>query len=333
MRSDVRKSVFVSTTPFGIHDRTPIDCLVESGCHFQVNDLGRKLTPDEVAELAKDCDGIIAGTEDLGPLLDRNQKLKIIARVGIGLDSVPLRRCRDRGIAVSYTPDAVTPAVGEFTVGAIINVCRDIAGVDRKLRRGTWHRMQGRRLGGSCIGIVGFGRIGSYVGRLIGAFNPGNILVCDIADKTREINALVSRGVRIEAANFDRILDECDIITLHVPIDRMSRGLIGEAQLRRMRKGGYLINASRGGLVDEQALYRVLKEGHLAGAAIDVFEHEPYTGPLLELENVLVTPHLGSCSVDCRAKMECEATDDLIRFFADKPLRSPVPPEEYENQI
>jgi len=326
-------SIFVSTSPFGEHDRAPLDWLRETGWSFRVNDMGRKLTSQEVAERAEHCDGIIAGTEDLLPLLERNPKLRVIARVGVGLDSVPLRRCRDRGIAVSYTPDAVTPAVAEFTIGAMIAACRDIAGVDRKLRTGRWHRHQGKRIGESRIGIVGFGRIGSYVGRLIAPFGPAAILVSDVADKSREIAALSSGGARIEAASLDRVLEECDIVTLHVPIDHVSRGFMNEGRLRQMRRGSYLINASRGGLVDEAVLYRVLKDGHLAGAAIDVFEHEPYAGPLLELENILVTPHLGSCSVDCRANMEREATEDLIRFLSGKTLKSPVPPEEYENQI
>ena len=326
-------SVFVSTIPFGEHDRSPLNWLKDTGWSFQVNDTGRKLTSEEVAERAGHCDGIVAGTEDLRPLIDRNLKLKVIARVGVGLDSVPLRRCRDRGIAVSYTPDAVTPAVAEFTIGVMVAACRSIAGVDRKLRSGKWHREQGKRIGNSRIGIIGFGRIGSYVGRLVAAFNPAAILVCDIADKSKEIADLSSRGAPVEAANLDRVLEECDIVTLHVPIDRFSRGFISEGRLRQMGKGSYLINASRGGLVDEAALYRALKDGHLAGAAIDVFEHEPYRGPLLELENILVTPHLGSCSVDCRANMEREATEDLIRFLTGKPLQSPVPLEEYENQI
>lgn len=328
----MKRSVFVSTMPFGEYDHAPVDWLAQTGWEVRVNDSGRKLTPKEVAELARDCDGIIAGTEDLGPLLDINHTLKIIARVGVGLDSVPLLRCRERNIAVTYTPNAVTPAVAEFAVGVMLAVCRDIAGVDRKLRNGKWHRAQGRRLGQSKIGIVGFGRIGSYVGRLIGGFDPLQILVSDVADKGTEIETLAKRGVCIEKSSFDRIFEECDIVTLHVPIDRHTRGFIGEKQLKRMRKGSYLVNTSRGGLVDEKALYTALKEGHLAGAAIDAFEEEPYTGPLRELENALVTAHLGSCSVDCRANMEREATEDLIRYFSGTSLKSPVPPEEYDNQ-
>jgi len=332
MNTNVRRSVFVSTMPFGFHDRAPIDWLAETGWDVRFNDTGRKLKPEEVAEYARDCDGIIAGTEDLSPLLDRNPKLQIIARVGVGLDSVPLRRCRERGIAVTYTPDAVTPAVAEFAVGAMLSVCRDIAGVDRKMRKGVWHRSQGLRLGTARIGVIGFGRIGSTVGRLVGGFRPAELLVSDKLGKHAEISALVAQGVRARAASTDQIIDECDIITVHVPIDHSTRGFLKEPQLRRMKKGAYLINTSRGGLVDEDALFRVLKDGHLAGAAVDVFLHEPYGGPLCTLDNVLVTAHLGSCSVDCRADMEREATEDLIRHFRGEKLRSPVPAVEYENQ-
>ncbi len=332
MNNNKRWSVFVSTTPFGEHDRSPVDWLAETGWDVAINDTGRKLTPEEVAERAKHCDGIVAGTEDLSPLLDRNEGLQIIARVGIGLDSVPLRRCRERNIAVTYTPDAVTPAVGEFTVGAMLAVCRDMPGVDRKIRRGQWHRYQGLRLGTSKIGIIGFGRIGSYVGRLLVSFNPAAIMIWDVLGKHEEIAELAARGARAEAATMDRILAECDYVTLHVPLCRTTRGMIGEPELARMRKGTFLINASRGGVVDEDALYKALKANHIAGAAVDVFEREPYAGPLRELDNVLLTAHLGSCSIDCRAKMEREATAEVLRFFKGEPLKSPVPNDEYDNQ-
>jgi D-3-phosphoglycerate dehydrogenase len=332
MTGNVRRSIFVSTMPFGEHDPAPVEWLAETGWDVRVNDTGRKLKPEEVAEYARDCDGIVAGTEDLSPLLDRNTKLQVISRVGVGLDSVPLKRCRERGIAITYTPDAVTPAVAEFAVGAMLLVCRDIAGVDRKMRKHVWHRSQGLRLGAARIGIIGFGRIGSRVGRLLSGFEPAQVLISDRLGKHAEIAALAARGVRAQPAGNEQILEECDIVTLHVPIDHTTRGFIKEPQLRRMKKGAFLINTSRGGLVDEDALFRVLQDKHLAGAAVDVFEHEPYTGPLCTLENVLVTAHLGSCSVDCRADMEREATADLIRHFKGEPLRSPVPAVEYENQ-
>ncbi|MEI9991485.1 MAG: phosphoglycerate dehydrogenase [Rhizomicrobium sp.] len=324
-------SVFVSTTPFAEHDRTPTQWMNAAGWRVCVNDTRRKLTSQEVAERARDCEAIIAGTEDLNALLDANRRLKIIARVGVGLDSVPLERCRERNIAVAYTPDAVTPAVAEFAVGAMIAACRDIPGADRNMRGGGWRRTQGIRIGESRIGIVGFGRIGSTVGRLLAGFAPAALLVHDVLDKRADIAALPA-GAAARQASLNEILETCDIVSLHVPLRQSTRGLIGARELRRMRGGSYLINTARGGIVDEDALYDALRSGHLGGAAVDVFGREPYTGPLRELDRVVLTAHMGSCSIDCRSRMERDATAEIVRFFSGDALAYPVPDDEYANQ-
>lgn len=325
--------LFVSTAPFGAIDLTPRQELERTGWDVRYNDRNRKLTPQEVAELAADCDGLIAGTEDLMPLIEANPGLKLIARVGIGLDSVPLSLCRQRGIAVTYTPDAVTLAVVELTIGLMVDASRFVSQVDRAIRAGRWIRPQGRRIGESMVGLVGFGRIGSRVARALAGLGPRRILVADILDKRREIDEMATAtGIVIEQAPLDRLLAECGINSLHVPLTRLTRGMIDAEALQRMQADAVLINTSRGGVVDEAALLAAMRAGQLAAAAVDVFEKEPYAGSLRELDNVILTSHLGSCSVDCRARMETEAARDAIRFFQGDPLVSPVPDEEYENQ-
>lgn len=325
--------LFVSTAPFGAIDATPRKELEAAGWEVRYNDRNRKLTPQEVAELAADCDGLVAGTEDLMPLLEANPRLKLIARVGIGLDSVPLDVCRRRGIAVTYTPDAVTLAVVELTLGLMVSASRLVCQVDRAIRDGRWIRPQGRRIGESTVGIVGFGRIGSRVSRALAGLSPRRILVADILDKGRDIAALAANtGLSIEQVPLARLLAESDVVSLHVPLTRLTRGMIDNEALERMRREAVLINTARGGVVDEAALLEVMKGGRLAAAAIDVFEQEPYVGPLRGLDNVILTAHLGSCSVDCRARMETEAVRDALRFFRGEPLASPVPDDEYENQ-
>jgi D-3-phosphoglycerate dehydrogenase / 2-oxoglutarate reductase len=318
-------SVFVSTTPFGVQDRAPVDWLTSCGWNVAYNSTGRRLTPFEVADLARDCDGIIAGTEDLGPLLDANDRLRIISRVGVGLDSVPLRRCRERRIAVSYTPQAVTAAVAEFTIGLMLTLARQIGLADREIRQARWRRAVGTRIGEATVGIVGFGRIGSVVGQLVSAFHPREILVRDILDKRAETAILP--GAR--EAGFADILETCDIVSLHVPLTASTHRMMGAAELRRMRRGALLINTSRGAVVDETALFEALQAGQLGGAALDVFDWEPYAGPLAGLDNVVLTAHMASCSVDCRARMERDATAEVIRFFRGGMLKNPVPDEEY----
>jgi D-3-phosphoglycerate dehydrogenase len=325
-------SVFISTTPFGERDPEPLESLKRTGWKIRLNSFGRKMTALEVAAEASDCDGIVAGTEDLGPLIERNKRIRIISRVGVGLDSVPLNKCLRRGIAVSYTPNAVTPAVAEFTVAAMLASCRHIARTDRALRNGKWQRHFGVRLETSCIGIVGFGRIGSRVARTLTGFKPKEILVADILDKSEELSALRSSGVSVRTATLEEILEKSDIISLHVPLTPETRNMFDGKNIGMMKKDSYLINTARGGIVNEAALYEALQSEKISGAAIDVFETEPYTGPLRKLENILITAHIASCSIDCRAQMEYEASEDLIRHLSGSALRSPVPLFEYENQ-
>ena len=152
--------IFVSTHPFGALSSKPLELLRQTGFEFQINPLGRKLTSQEVAEMAANCDALIAGTENIELVLEKVPNIKIISRVGIGLDSVPLIECRKRNVVVCYTPDAVTMAVAELTVGLMLNITRFVCKTDRQIRTGVWQRLQGRRIGKSIIGLIGFGRIG-----------------------------------------------------------------------------------------------------------------------------------------------------------------------------
>ena len=233
---------------------------------------------------------------------------------------------------VCYAPDAVTMAVAELTVGLMLNITRFVHAAERQIRTGVWQRLQGRRLGKSVIGLIGFGRIGNSVARLLVPFHPCKVLINDIKDKSSELQTMHQAGLCVEQVPLSRIYHESHIISLHVPLYSMTRNLIAEKQLSQMRSDAFLINTSRGGIVNEQALHEALSEGKLGGAALDVFEEEPYSGTLSELDNVLLTPHMASCSHDCRAKMELEATEEVIRFFQGERLQNEVPEEEYVYQ-
>lgn len=322
-------NIFISTVPFGDPDPRPIELLKATGWDFTINPLGRKLTSYEVAEFATDCDGLIAGTEDLMPLIQRTNHLKIISRVGIGLDSVPLTECKKRGIRVTYTPDAVTMAVAELTLGIMINLTRHVHVADRNTRCGVWKRKQGKRIGKSIIGIIGFGRVGTNVTKLLVPFKPEEILINDIKDKSEEIARFSDMGVNIRSAEKEEIFRSADIISLHVSLWSQTRNLINAKAFELFKKDTFLINLARGGIVNEADLHDALQRNRIAGAALDCFEDEPYGGPLAELDNVLLTQHMGSCSFDCRARMETEATQDLIRFFQGGRLENEVPEEEF----
>lgn len=325
--------IFVSTDPFGEVDSTPIELLKKSGFEFMINPLKRKLTPEEVGEFARDCHGLIAGTENINVVLQKADHLKMISRVGIGLDSVPLKTCREKRIKVSYTPDAVTMAVVELTIGLMIGLTRHVVKADFRTRKGIWIRLQGKRIGESVIGLIGFGRIGSNVARILKEFHPRQILVNDVKDKSAEIRSIKAKSdIDMVQVTREEIYQRADIISLHLPLTSKTRNVINAEALKLINKNAFLINTSRGGLVNETDLFNVLKNGELAGAAIDTFEQEPYVGPLKDLENIILTQHMGSCSFDCRSQMEIQATQDVIRFFQGKPLLNEVPEEEYQYQ-
>jgi len=328
-----KPKIFISTFPFGVNDSTPLDLLAKTGWEITKNNLGRKMKPEEVAEYAVDVDGIIAGTEDLTPLIHKNQKLKMIARVGIGLDSVPLNLCKEKGIMITYTPDAVTMAVVELTIGLMIDITRKVNQADREIRRGAWSRFSGKRLGESVIGIIGAGRVGLNVIRLLSEFKPKLILINDLKDKSVELKrVLQDKGIEYQVVEKEEIYQKSDIVSLHLPLTPKTRNLITEKELKFFRRDSFLINTARGELVNEDNLYSALKNSQIAGAAMDVFEIEPYKGKLIELENILLTEHMGSCSYDCRLAMEAGAAADLIRFFSNEPLLNEVPEEEYKYQ-
>jgi D-3-phosphoglycerate dehydrogenase len=299
-----------------------------------LNPTKRKLTSEEVAEYAKDVDAIIAGTEDLTPLIQKNPGLKIISRVGIGLDSVPLQLCRDKNITVAYTPDAVTMAVVELTIGLMVSLTRKVHLANFELRRGGWSRFTGKRLGESVIGLIGLGRVGSNVLRILKEFKPKEILVNDLKDKTKEIQEIIQNtDLKVRQVTKEEIYKHADIVSLHVPLTNLTRNMIGKTELNLMNKSTFLINTARGGIINESDLYDAIKSELIAGAAVDVFEKEPYKGNLTELENIILTEHMGSCSYDCRYLMEFGAAAEIKRFFNGEALLNPVPKEEFDNQI
>ena len=324
--------LFISTSPFGVSDPTILEPLKQSDFSWSNNNSGRKLKPEELLEAAKDCKTLVAGTENLLPLIDINPNLKMIARVGIGLDGVPLHECRKRGIRVSWTPDAGTRAVAELTVGQMLSTSRFVHMLDAGIRKQEWSRPAGRGIRESIIGLIGFGRIGTSVARLLRSFSPREILVLDIADKTTEIHALQQEGLKIRSAELGELLQNSHILSLHVPLWKETRHMISVRELEQMSSNSILINTARGGIVDEIALKHALEKGGIAGAAIDVFEKEPYTGPLSLLENCLLTPHLGSCTLECRSRMESEALNEALRWLQGNSLQQEVPDDEYVYQ-
>jgi len=320
--------VLITTVPFGERNRLPLDLLEHNNIDYTINPLNKKLTEEEVIEMVADFDVIIAGTESITKKVFNNaSNLKMISRVGIGLDSVDLLEAKKQSVTVSYTPDAPAPAVAELTIGLMLTLLRSVQLSNMGMHNGKWHRFFGRRLSEVTIGIIGIGRIGAGVLQHLQGFGSPKILVNDISYDNN-----LDKKFNIEWLDKETIYQRADVITIHTPLTTQTKDMIKKKQLLSMKEDAIIINTARGGIINEQDLYEVMQDGHLSGAAIDVFNFEPYNGKLKEISRCILTAHMGSMSVDCRTRMEIEATEEAVRFLTNQSLESVVPEEEYAVQ-
>jgi D-3-phosphoglycerate dehydrogenase / 2-oxoglutarate reductase len=320
--------VLITTVPFGDKNISPLDHLEINGIEYLINPLNKKLTENELAEMVTDFDVIIAGTEPITKkVMDNATNLNMISRVGIGLDSVDLLEAEKHGITVSYTPDAPAPAVAELTIGLMITLLRSVQLSNMEMHNGEWHRYFGRRLSEVTIGIVGVGRIGTGVLKHLQGFGSPKILVNDVLpDKSLDIQ------YNIEWVDKETIYKRADIVTIHTPLTTQTKNMVRKEHLLSMNKDAIIINTARGGIINEDDLYEVMKAGHLSGAALDVFDFEPYDDKLRDIKRCILTAHMGSMSADCRSRMEIEATEEAVRFLTNQPLDGVVPEDEYAVQ-
>ena len=322
------KKVLITTVPFGEKDKTPIRLLESNDITYVINPLNKKLTETELESLVSDFDVIIAGTEQITEkVMNKAKNLKMISRVGIGLDSVDLLTAKKKGISVSYTPDAPAPAVAELTTGMMLALLRSVHVSNSQMHAGQWHRFFGRRLSNVIIGVIGVGRIGRGVIKHLQGFEAPYILANDI-DPDQQFGDKYG----LEWKEKEYIYKHADIVSLHLPLTSKTKDMVRKKHLLSMKRDAIVINTSRGGIINEKDLYDVMQSGHLSGAAIDVFDEEPYDGPLIEIERCLLTAHMGSMSIDCRTRMEIEATEEAVRFLTGKKLEGKVPEDEYKVQ-
>jgi len=324
--------VLITTVPFADKNCLPIRLLESANIKYLINPLNKKLTEDELVEMVSDFDVIIAGTESITKkVMDAATNLKMISRVGIGLDSVDLLEAEKRGIIVSYTPDAPAPAVAELTVGLMLTLLRSVQLSNMEMHNGKWHRFFGRRLSEIIVGIIGVGRIGTGVIQHLKGFGSVNILLNDTGSYNQDWYN-IEKDSNIEWVDKEAIYQQADIITIHTPLTAQTKNMIKKEQLLSMKKDAIIINTARGGIINEDDLYEVMQAGHLSGAAVDVFDFEPYAGKLREIQRCILTAHMGSMSIDCRTRMEIEATEEAVRFLTDQSLEGMVPEEEYAVQ-
>ncbi|MBW1676568.1 MAG: phosphoglycerate dehydrogenase [Deltaproteobacteria bacterium] len=268
------------------------------------NPLGRKLNEDELWELLDEYKplGMLAGTEPITSAVLQKAKayLRAISRVGVGWDNVDKDAADMLGIQVYRTRGVLTQTVAELTIGLILSALRLIYFHDRLIRQGQWEKRTGSLLQGKTVGIVGFGDIGQRVGELISAFD-GRVIYYD----PEPISVSWAKAV-----SMSDLFARADIISIHASGNKT---IFGPEEFKACKQGAILVNTARGELVDENALHDALVKGRVSFACLDVFEKEPYCGPLCSLDNVILTPHIGSYAREARHLMECTAVKNLIK--------------------
>jgi D-3-phosphoglycerate dehydrogenase len=273
------------------------------------NPTGKPLTSKEVAALLPGVDGYIAGLDAIDrEALQAADRLKVIARYGVGVDNVDLPAVREKGIVLTNTPGANSVSVAELALALILSLARQIPEAAEAVHQGKWPRLTGVSLEGKTIGLLGLGAIGKQLARRLAGFD------CRILAHDPFADAEFARDHQIGLAGLDEVVSESDFVSLHLPLLAETRGMVNQEFLSKMKKGSFLINTSRGEVIDEAALLQALQSGHLRGAGLDAFIKEPPDpeNPLLGLPQVIATPHLGAQTDGATSNMGWFALRDCL---------------------
>jgi D-3-phosphoglycerate dehydrogenase len=280
--------------------------------------------PDEAGLLREiaEADALLVRMPVTAEAIRAGKRLRVVARHGVGLDYIPVDVCTELGIPVTFTPDANTESVAEHVIGSMIALAHRIGAADRAIRQGNWSwrdKNVGLDLFGRTLGIIGFGRIGSRVSEVAHQAFRMNVLVHD--PHLRPDFAVPAGVTRV---GLDELLNRSDFVTVHVPLTPKTKHMLNSDRIGSMKRGSFLINAARGGLVETEALAKALANHHLAGAALDVLEDEPPRpdNPLLGLENVLITPHSAALTEEAMSRMGMTAAEDIVRVLRGESARN-----------
>ncbi len=289
--------------------------LLEAEFRLEVNPHDRILTREELAEAAQDAEGLLCLLTDQidGKLLDKMPRLKMVANCAVGYDNIDVRACTERNIVVSNTPGVLTETTADMAWALLMAAARRVAEADRYVREEkfkAWAPMLllGEDVYKRVLGIVGMGRIGAAVAKRASGFNMTVLYYAPHRKSPQE-----EQELGVEYRNLEDLIREADYISLHVPLNETTRHLLGRQEFKQMKQTAYLINTSRGPVIDEKALVEALKNKELAGAALDVYENEPQLEPgLAEMDNVTLAPHIASATVETRTKMAVMAAENLL---------------------
>lgn len=314
--------VLVTPTSYAKNDpklRTELEAQVGEVVY---NTAGHPLSAEELVPLISGIDGYIAGLDAITrEVLEAADSLKVIARYGVGVDAIDLETARQKGIVITNTPGANSASVAELTLGLMLSLARNIPEAVEATRSGEWPRFRGMSLGGKTIGLFGFGEIGKRVAQMLKGFNARLVAY----DPFPDVEFAEECGVEI--VQQDEVIRMADILSLHCPVLPDTRGMVNTDFIRKMKPGAFLINTSRGELINEDALYDAIKSNHLQGAALDVFSQQPPQpgNPLLGMPQVIVTPHMGAHTDGATNAMGWAALNDCLAVLrGEEPLHRVV---------
>ncbi len=314
--------VLVTPTSYGRFDPSLKSDLETAVQRVTYNNSGKPLASAQLQELLTDVDGYIAGLDEIdAAAIAAAPNLQVIARYGVGTNNVDLDAAAAQGVVVTNTPGANAASVAELTVALVLNLLRPVITAVTETRQGGWPRLKGLSLVGKTVGLIGLGAIGREAVKRLACFDC-TLLAYDIA-----ANEAFAQQHGVNLVTQPELLAQSDIVSLHVPVLPETKEMVNAEFLRQLKPGAYLVNTSRGELVDEAALYKALTEGQLAGAALDAFQTEPpgADNPLLELPHVLPTPHMGAHSDGATNAMGSWALADCLAVLrGEKPVYAVV---------
>lgn len=305
--------IFVALSTFAADDRRPLDLLEASGHPFRLHSTGKRITTAELLRDGADAAVILAGVEPYdSAMLSRLPALRCISRCGVGVDAIDLTVAGQRGVAVANTPTIPTEAVAELAIAMFLALSRNLHRQANLMQARRWERQTAHLLGSRTVGLIGLGRIGQRVAQLCRAFNARILAFDPFTDP------VTARGLEVSLVTKELLLREADIVSLHASKSTAQPVLIGNAELALMKRGAILVNLARGEMVDEGALVEALRSGKLAGAGLDVFSAEPYHGPLCDLDQVILTPHSATNTIETRSAMELQCVENALHFLTGK---------------
>jgi D-3-phosphoglycerate dehydrogenase len=296
-------------------------------------EVNTSLTPEELREVIKEFDALIirSSTKVTKDIIDAGDRLKVIARAGIGLDNVDIQAATRKGIVVMNTPEGNVITTAEHAIAMLLAVSRNIPQANASMKAGRWEKkkFRGKEVFNKVLGIIGIGRIGRVVA------DRAKGLKMQVIAYDPYISSDVVEKLGVEAVSFDELLARSDYITIHTPLTQETRNLINKDAFKKMKRGVFIINCARGGIVNEQDLCEAIKEGIVAGAALDVFEKEPLPPdhPLLSLDQVIMTPHLGASTDEAQENVAIAVAEQVIDYLLKGTIRNAINAPNIDGEV